>query len=139
MYLSTISEEIIRSHGQKRGGTDPKVQCGRCISITMGSRVKVSTCPCIAISRRGRSEGGSRYVDCEVFVQLLNTGMCSVGEKKCIKQNFFPKLLFFQTLSGELPKWICKWLQDTISFKVAQGFAQSLKLLGAFPFLPVFL
>lgn len=79
------------------------------VSIAVGARVKVSLCPRVAISARGRSEGGSRYADCEVFVQLLNTGMCSAGEKKCSKPNFFPKLLVFQTLSGELPKWICKW------------------------------
>lgn len=102
MHLLTISGQRIRSYGQKHGGTGPKVQRGRSVSIAVGSRVKVSVCPHVAISRRGRSEGGSRYADCEVFVQLLNTGMRSAGEKKCSKPSFFPKLLVFQTLSGDL-------------------------------------
>lgn len=120
-------------------GQVSKVQRGRSISIALGSGVKVSVCPHVAISRRGTPEGGSRCADCEVFVQLLNTGMCSAGEKKCSKPNFFPKLLFFQMVSGELPERICKRLRDAISFRIAQGFAQSVKLSSAFPFLPVFL
>lgn len=139
VHLLTISGEIIHSHGQKHCGTGPNIQCGRSVSTAVGSRVKVSVCPHVAISRRGRSEGGSCCADCEVFVQLLNIRMCSAGEEKCSKPNFFPKLFFLQTLSGELPEQICKWLGGAISFKIAQGFAQSMKLSSAFPFLPVFL
>lgn len=66
--------------------------------------------------------------------------MYPAGEEKCSKPIFFsPKLLFFQTLSGESAWWICKWLLDSISFKMIQGFAQSSKLSSAFPFLLVFL
>ena len=110
MHLLTISGEIIHSHGQKRCGTGREVQRGRSVSIAVGSRVQVSACPHVTISRRGGSEGGSRWADCEVFVQLLNTGMCSAGEEKWSKPNFFPELLFLQILSGELPERICKWL-----------------------------
>lgn len=116
-----------------------KPRCGGSVSITVGRRVKVSVCPRVAISTKGRSESGSRCADCEVFVQLSNGGMCSMVEEKCGKPNFLPKLLFFQTLSGELPEKVCKRLWDAISFKIAQGFAQSSKLSNAFPLLLVFL
>lgn len=82
---------------------------------------------------------------------LVPTARClySWGVQGCIQRGkrnaasqfifFFPKLLFFQTLSGELAWWICKWLLDFINFKIIQGFAQSSKLSSAFPFLLVFL
>lgn len=63
-------------------------------------------CPC----RTGGSEGSSCCASCGVSVQLLNTGMCLAGEEKCKKTHFSQKSPFFQSLSGELPEWICKWL-----------------------------
>lgn len=71
--------------------------------VPMGSGVE---CLC----RTGRSKGSSCCASCGVSVELWNTGMCSVGEQKCNKTYFPQKSPFFQTLSGELPKWICKWL-----------------------------
>lgn len=88
-------------------------------------------CSHVAVGRRGKSEGGFACAVCGVFVQLLKAGMCSVGEEKCSKPNFFPKLPFFQTLSGGFPERI---RTDAISSNIAQGFAQSLKLSSAFPF-----
>lgn len=87
------------------------------------------------LCRTGRFKGSSCCASCGVSVKLWSTGMCSVGEEKCNKKYFSQKSPFFQTLSGELPKWICKWLPASKQVKVL---LKSLKLSGAFPFLPVF-
>lgn len=61
--------------------------------VPMASAVE---CPC----RTGRSKGRSCCASCGV----------SVEEEKCNETHFSQKSPLFQTLSGELPKWICKWL-----------------------------
>lgn len=62
------------------------------------------------LCRTGRFKGSPCCASCGVSVKLWSTGMCSVGEENCNKKYFSQKSPFFQTLSRELPKWICKWL-----------------------------
>lgn len=115
----------IYSCEQKHCVKGPKAQSAfaRSVSIAVWSVADES----MSVSPSAEGEGSRMALgaDCEMFIQLRSTGMYPAGEEKCSKPIyfFFPKLLFFQTLSGELAWWICKWLLDFISFKIIQGFA----------------